>query len=355
LQNLLAFKRYKFRLPEIAVTAPQLIASHGHIRPLNWRFPMVTQRETDRTQRDGMAQKMANGLGWFSIGLGVAELLAPKQMEKLIGVRDRDWRRNILRTYGLREITAGVGILAKPDAPGWLWTRVAGDIVDLATLGRAMNTNQVNRARVARATAAVIGVTALDVLCGAQLSRTEPFCAATSVLVQGSTEDLYNFWRNLSNVTALEPALESVRPLGDQHWRWQVKLPAGRALEFDTETIEDQPNRRIAWRSTEGSPVKLQVTIDFKPATANHGTMVRAELQMKGSIAMLAKPAHAAGLGPELRLEQHLRRFKQLMEAGEIARAYPGQATQPVPRPEPMRPAMRSTTREQQPEPAMVH
>src|SRR3954454_20867272 len=84
------------------------------------------------------AERLANGLGWFSIGLGAAELFAPGSVARLIGVDDDEGNRALLRFYGLREIAAGVGILTQPRPTGWLWGRVGGDLLDLATLGTAM-------------------------------------------------------------------------------------------------------------------------------------------------------------------------------------------------------------------------
>ena len=72
-------------------------------------------------------EKVATGLGWFSIGLGLAELLAPRQLSHFIGMEDGGRKTTVLRTYGLREISAGVGILMQPKPAGWLWARVAGD------------------------------------------------------------------------------------------------------------------------------------------------------------------------------------------------------------------------------------
>lgn len=104
---------------------------------------------------------VARGLGWFSIALGMAELFAPKAMSAATGVRSE----GLIQAYGLREIACGVGILTskRPD-PSWLWARVAGDVLDLATLGVAMGDPDPDRRENALiSAAAVAGVTALDV------------------------------------------------------------------------------------------------------------------------------------------------------------------------------------------------
>src|SRR5690349_17261487 len=84
-------------------------------------------------------QRLANGLGWFSIGLGLAELAAPRQVARLIGARDEDNTRTVLRAYGVRELAAGFGILSQTSPTGWLWGRVAGDMLDLASLGKTLS------------------------------------------------------------------------------------------------------------------------------------------------------------------------------------------------------------------------
>ena len=82
--------------------------------------------------------RLAVGLGWFSVALGVAELAAPSQMARLIGARDSEETRNTLRLFGARELANGIAILSQPDRSQWLWSRVGGDAIDLAWLGSAM-------------------------------------------------------------------------------------------------------------------------------------------------------------------------------------------------------------------------
>src|ERR1044072_9099123 len=97
--------------------------------------PQVVQsREPQRhfESDDGSAKRLATALGWFSIGLGLAEVLAPKGLAKLIGVRD-DYPI-LFRILGLREITSGVGILTQQKPACWLWSRVEGGRVESLTL-----------------------------------------------------------------------------------------------------------------------------------------------------------------------------------------------------------------------------
>jgi hypothetical protein len=105
-------------------------------------------------------QALAKGLGWFSIALGVAELLAPQATAKAAGVRHG---KNLLQAYGVREIATGIGLLTSKDPQPWLWARVAGDALDLATLATDLGAKNTHRRNTAWSMAAVLGVTALDV------------------------------------------------------------------------------------------------------------------------------------------------------------------------------------------------
>lgn len=111
--------------------------------------------------------QIARGLGWFSIVLGLTEVLGGRQMEGAFGRRNR---RNLFRAFGLREIAAGLGILLprRPTAP-WLWARVGGDLLDLGALGQGLRLPRARRDNLAWATLAVAAVTALDVFCAWRL------------------------------------------------------------------------------------------------------------------------------------------------------------------------------------------
>jgi hypothetical protein len=112
--------------------------------------------------------KLAKGLGYFSIALGLSELLMPAQVGELIGVSRR--YRSFLPLLGLREIAHGISILSQEKPTEAVWARVGGDAVDLAYLGAAFMGRENNKNRLTGATLAVLGVTVLDVLCAQQLS-----------------------------------------------------------------------------------------------------------------------------------------------------------------------------------------
>src|SRR5690349_232106 len=94
-----------------------------------------SHQKRSRTNSDMQTEnRIANGLGWFSIGLGLAELVAPQACAKLIGVPDEGRSKTVLRVYGIREVAAGVGILLQDNPCQWLWARVGGDLLDLSAL-----------------------------------------------------------------------------------------------------------------------------------------------------------------------------------------------------------------------------
>lgn len=110
---------------------------------------------------------LARGLGLFSLVLGAAEVLAPRALARALGMQGQE---GLIQAYGLREIGTGIGLLASEDPMPWVWGRVAGDALDLATLAAAYDGNP-KKDNLLLAVAAVAGVTALDVICADQLTR----------------------------------------------------------------------------------------------------------------------------------------------------------------------------------------
>ena len=131
--------------------------------------------ETERTRRRGHADTatdtLARGLGIFSIALGIAEVVAPRALARSLGMKGQE---GLIAGYGVREIATGIGILASKDPTPWIWGRVAGDGLDLATLATALEGRNPKKGNVGIAMAAVAGVTALDVYCAQTLSRESP-------------------------------------------------------------------------------------------------------------------------------------------------------------------------------------
>ncbi len=113
-------------------------------------------------------QATGKALGWFGIGLGLAEILMPDTLGELVGLPEG--HRNLLPFFGLREIASGLGILSQRRPASWLWSRVAGDGMDMAFLASALLCKRAQTDRVMTALMAVAGVTALDVLCSQKMT-----------------------------------------------------------------------------------------------------------------------------------------------------------------------------------------
>ena len=97
----------------------------------------MAHRQQASHWRDGNgALALAQGLGWFSIGLGAAELMAPHQLARFLGMEEHT---QLIRAYGAREIATGIGILTQEDPTPWMWGRVGGDMLDLGTLALGLN------------------------------------------------------------------------------------------------------------------------------------------------------------------------------------------------------------------------
>lgn len=111
---------------------------------------------------DERIDTLADGLGWFSIGLGAVELIAPEALDEWLGIGHHE---TVTRLYGLREIGVGIGILSSEDPTPWLWARVAGDVLDLASLAPALDRRNPQRHIAATAAANVAAITAIDLFC----------------------------------------------------------------------------------------------------------------------------------------------------------------------------------------------
>lgn len=120
---------------------------------------------------NGHNQTGARGLGFASIGIGLAELVATRQIEKLLGL-PRGRHTGTLRVLGVREVVTGLDILSHRDPTPGVWARVAGDALDLALLGVAVSKSR-SRGGVAAAFATVAAITAVDVLMAKRLCDDE--------------------------------------------------------------------------------------------------------------------------------------------------------------------------------------
>jgi uncharacterized membrane protein len=307
---------------------------HDH-EPRRMSEPPVAAEEGDREVGPARApaslrrrRPVAVGLGLFSVGLGLAKLVAARALARLTGVAGGSLRLGLVRGTGVRELGAGVGLLAGRRATPWLWARVAGDAIDLALLGATLRGRREGRGRVLGAMGAVAGVAAVDVVAAVAATGDDRARAAgpvrRSVTIARPREEVYRFWRDFENAPSFMSAVESVEIVDGRHSRWSARGPAGPVVNWDAVVVEDLPNERIAWRSIESarSDVRTSGVVRFATAPGDRGTEVHLELRYGPSRA----PERSATsflwkAGAAAQIEADLGRCKQLLETGHVTRS----------------------------------
>lgn len=135
------------------------------------RYYKTELHDTPDPRRGEPPDALAQGLGWFSIGLGALEVMNAEGLGRWLGAQDG---RNIIRTYGFREIANGIAILAQKDVRArspWLWTRVAGDFIDLYSLKKLHHDDNPNKGNVKIAMVAVAGALMMDLMAAGLLAE----------------------------------------------------------------------------------------------------------------------------------------------------------------------------------------
>jgi uncharacterized membrane protein len=140
-----------------------------------------------------------------------------------------------------------------------------------------------------------------------------------TVTVNRPAQELYDFWRDFTNFPQFMDNIRSVEKLDGQRSRWVIEAPAGTKVEFVSRITEDRPGRLIAWESEEGADVRNAGRIEFIDAAPGRGTMVRATISYDPPAGALGRAvAKLLQREPAVQARRDLRRFKQLMETGEV-------------------------------------
>jgi uncharacterized membrane protein len=150
-------------------------------------------------------------------------------------------------------------------------------------------------------------------------SDTDDAVLSRAVTIGRTPEDLYGHWRNFANLAVLMENIERIDVIDAQRSHWVVKGPGGKAIEWDSLVTEDAPGKRIAWRAAEGADVQNSGWVEFRPAPGDRGTEVHALIAYDapgGEFGRMA--AKVMQREPNTQMRRELRRFKQLMETGEI-------------------------------------
>jgi uncharacterized membrane protein len=240
---------------------------------------------------DRQGERLAVGLGWFSVALGVAEVAAPRSVARFIGVYPDSTTLSVLRSYGVRELGNGLAILTQPHRASFLWSRVAGDALDVATLARAMDAPETDRARAAFATAAVLGVTVLDILAARQLGHSSDEALEYG---QGAVR---------ARTSHVSEAITINKPLEHVEDRW-LNHESMQALRHVQSLSQEHPDSGFS--------------VQFRPAPGARGTEVRVNLQYPRRGAVTSAIRRLLGQDPSSQIRYDLQRFKQLLETGEM-------------------------------------
>jgi hypothetical protein len=214
-----------------------------------------------RTVRAKDRDSLANFLGWFSIALGTAQVAMPRVMCRVVGSSGKGSAPRVMRLMGVREIAQGTGILSRPRPTTWVWSRVAGDVLDLSLLGVVAVRNPKHRLRTAFAMANVLGVTVPDVFESLHLARKkgEP---RSGMLVR-------------KTVTIRKPQSEIEQAIDDE-LRQKVQqhgaviryadAPGGRGTEIVVEWTQDPPLGEIGALASKvsGNDLATQLADDLR-------------------------------------------------------------------------------------------
>jgi hypothetical protein len=229
--------------------------------------------EVDVRVRD--KDPLAQFLGWFSIGLGTAQLAAPRTMCRLVGADAEGAAPRVMRLVGVRELTQGAAILVRPRPTAWLWSRVLGDAVDLALLGAVAARNR--KTRTAFAIANVVAVTVPDVYESRFLSRRRGSARSAPKIRKGVTVN---------------------KPCADVERAWNDAAELRRKVE------------------------ERGARVSFAAAPGDRGTEVAVEFEHDPPLGDLgAAVQKLAGRDLATQLADDLRRFKQRVETGEVVRS----------------------------------
>lgn len=247
------------------------------------KHTLTNLRDRSASLAEQNSGRLANGLGWFAVGLGLAQIVMPDRVAEVAGIDPTPDNMRLMRSMGVRELTSGVGILTQPTPDKWLWGRVAGDVLDLAMLGVALGQDRNKRGRTLGATLAVLGVTGLDILAAKELAR-----------------------RREQSVDEGEEA--------------------GKKTLFRIITVKSHPaNVESDWNefvASQGSDESRAARMEFRAAPGGRGTEIRAELTWTPQAGKIGETVQRMRhKSPGQKLGHDLKLFKMLCETGEIVKS----------------------------------
>lgn len=148
--------------------------------------------------------------------------------------------------------------------------------------------------------------------------------AGRSVTINRPRAVLFAFWSDFRNLPRFMPSVLSVTDAGNGQSAWAIKGPAGSEIAIRTEPADIEENATIGWRSVEGSDIRTEGRVTFSDAPGNRGTIVTCDIAYHPPGGDLGRGvAKLLGTEPDVQARHELKRFKMLMETGEIATAQP--------------------------------
>ncbi|HWI40472.1 MAG TPA: SRPBCC family protein, partial [Verrucomicrobiae bacterium] len=143
-----------------------------------------------------------------------------------------------------------------------------------------------------------------------------------TMTVNRPPREVYDFWHNIENLPRFMKHLESVRATDGGRSHWVAKGPGGITVEWDAETTEDRPAECISWRSTEEADISNAGTVEFHEAPGGRGTELKVKITYLPPLGAAGRVAGEIGnYFSAQQIEEDLKRFKQVMESGEITTA----------------------------------
>jgi uncharacterized membrane protein len=212
----------------------------------------------------------ARTLGWLSVGLGIAQLLAPRRLARLIGVSDGRRAQRLMRATGAVTAVAGITLLRRS----------------------AQRQTAADKAR-------------------------QP--VRRSITVAHPVADVYRFWRDFQNLPKFMVHLDTVETLDATHSYWRARSVAGKTFEWNAEVVEERENELIRWRTMGDSQVAHGGVVRFLSAPGGRGTEIHVEFSYDPPGGVFGRAvALAVGQEPSQQVEGDLRRLKAVLETGEI-------------------------------------
>ena len=150
-------------------------------------------------------------------------------------------------------------------------------------------------------------------------SHPQELVANSSILLNCTPQEAYRLWRNFEDLPLFMRHLDSVTQIGERRYRWVAIGPLGSPLRWDAEIVGEREGESISWRSLPGSEISTEGIVEFRTAPASRGTLLNAIVIYRPPAGKVGNAlAKVLGKDPNFLMRQDLRRFKALVETGEI-------------------------------------